>query len=177
MVESSSGSPFDVPYGEVRKKHLFSPHVLQEVLPQEDSEPLCGDWEEIPPPRTMALTQLDIKAADGLPEGGRRRVPETINFHPLWIKFQRSRNFGGWSEDDFAEVPRFDALEEFKRRGAAQNPPRGHSPSGRSAYQVIHGERVARDLYAIIGAVIELRNRDGQKYSVSAAGEVSPTSS
>ncbi|KAK2024427.1 hypothetical protein LX32DRAFT_697166 [Colletotrichum zoysiae] len=209
MVESPSGGPFDVPYDEVRKKYLFASHVLQEFLAQEESEALGGDWEKIPPPRTMALTQLDIKEADGLPEGGRKRVPEAIYFHPLWIKFQRSRNFGGWSEDDFAEVTRFDALEEFKRRGAAQNPAVDVRPVDRllsrsftanvlhelfhltyfgqmldansGAYgwanNVKNNDRQNPDLYAIIGAVIELRNRDGKKYSVSAAGEVSPTSS
>lgn len=41
---------------------------------------------------------------------------------------------------------------------------------------VKNNNRENPDLYAIIGAVIELMNRDGQKYSVSAEGEVSPMS-
>lgn len=41
---------------------------------------------------------------------------------------------------------------------------------------VKNNDRENPDLYAIIGAVIELMSRDGQKYSVSAEGEVSPIS-
>ncbi|KAK2052206.1 hypothetical protein LY76DRAFT_610047 [Colletotrichum caudatum] len=116
MVESPSGSPFEVPYDKVRKKYLFSPRMLQD-----------------PSHRKIPVNHQLLPALDQVP-----------------------------------------AIQELWRvvRG-----PRMISQNGPSAYQVIQGERVARDLYAIIGAVIELKNRDGQKYSVSAAGEVSPNSS
>ncbi|KAF4827241.1 hypothetical protein CGCTS75_v008272 [Colletotrichum tropicale] len=201
-VPDPAGGPFDKPYDVVRKYHMFQPHTLEKFLEQENSEEIAGDWEKVPTPRTMAITQRDAP-----PTGGRKRIAESINFHPLWIKFQRSRNFGGWLEDDFTEVTKPDALEDFKSKGAAKKPPVDTRPmdgllsksltanmlheffhlsyfgnmlDAPNAYgwmnNVKNNDRENPDLYAIIGAVIELMNRDGQKYSVSAEGEVSPMS-
>ncbi|KAH0439392.1 hypothetical protein CcaCcLH18_02869 [Colletotrichum camelliae] len=201
-VPDPAGGPFDKPYDVVRKYYMFQPHTLEKFIEQEDSGEIGGDWEKVPAPRTLAITQRDAP-----PTEGRKRIAESINFHPLWIKFQRSRNFGGWIEDDFTEVTKFNALEDFKRRGAAKNPPVdirpmdgllsksltanmlheffhlsyfGNMLDAQNAYgwmnNVKNNDRENPDLYAIIGAVIELMSRDGQKYSVSAEGEVSPIS-
>ncbi|KAF4900132.1 hypothetical protein CGCFRS4_v003519 [Colletotrichum fructicola] len=201
-VPDPAGGPFDKPYDVVRKYHMFQPHTLEKFIEQENSEEIGGDWEKVPTPRTMAITQRDAP-----PTGGRKRIAESINFHPLWIKFQRSRNFGGWIEDDFTEVTKPDALEDFESKGAAKKHPVDTLPMGGllsksltanmlheffdlsyfgnmldapNAYgwmnNVKNNDRENPDLYAIIGAVIELMNRDGQKYSVSAEGEVSPMS-
>ncbi|KAF4922338.1 hypothetical protein CGCVW01_v005339 [Colletotrichum viniferum] len=201
-VPDPAGGPFDKPYDVVRKYHMFQPHTLEKFIEQENSEEIGGDWEKVPTPRTMAITQRDAP-----PTGGRKRIAEFINFHPLWIKFQRSRNFGGWIEDDFTEVTKLDALEDFKSKGAAKKPPVDTRPmdgllsksltanmlheffhlsyfgnmlDAPNAYgwmnNVKNNNRENPDLYAIIGAVIELMNRDGQRYSVSAEGEVSPMS-
>lgn len=97
---------------------MFQPHTLEKFIEQENSEEIGGDWEKVPIPRTMAITQRDAP-----PTGGRKRIAGSINFHPLWIKFQRSRNFGGWIEDDFTEVTKPDALKDFKSKGAAKKPP------------------------------------------------------
>ncbi|KAK1999300.1 hypothetical protein LX36DRAFT_486357 [Colletotrichum falcatum] len=204
MVEDPAGGPFGKPYDVVRKKHLFASHDFEKFLAQEESEEFGGDWDKVPTPRIMALTQRDDKPLGKAPEGGRKRVPETITFHPLWIKFQRSRNFGGWTEDDFREVTKFNALEDFKRRGEAKQPAVDIRPvdfllsksltanilheffhltyfgemldDNEGAYgwanNVRNKNRRNPDLYAIIGTVLELLNRDGQKYSVSAEGEV-----
>ncbi|KAI8295020.1 hypothetical protein K4K59_004841 [Colletotrichum sp. SAR11_240] len=199
-IRDPAGGPFDKPYDVVRKYHMFQPHTLEKFIEQENSEEIGGDWEKVPTPRTMAITQRDAP-----PTGGRKRIAESINFHPLWIKFQRSRNFGGWIEDDFTEVTEPDALEDFKSKGAAKDPPVDTRPmdgllsksltanmlheffhlsyfgnmlDAPNAYgwmnNVKNNDRENPDLYAIIGAVIELMNRDGQKYSVSAEGVVSP---
>ncbi|EFQ28362.1 uncharacterized protein GLRG_03506 [Colletotrichum graminicola M1.001] len=70
MVEHPANGPSDVPYDVVRKKHLFTPHELQKFIEQEESDKFGGDWEKVPTPRTMALTQRDFKEKDGLPPSG-----------------------------------------------------------------------------------------------------------
>lgn len=42
------------------------------------------------------------------------------------------------------------------------------------SFNTLKNNRENPDLIAIIGAVIELRNRDGKKYTVSAEGAVTP---
>ncbi|WDK20728.1 hypothetical protein CGRA01v4_12015 [Colletotrichum graminicola] len=153
MVEHPANGPSDVPYDVVRKKHLFTPHELQKFIEQEESDKFGGDWEKVPTPRTMALTQRDFKEKDGLPPSGWPQ--ESPGNHQL---------------PTVQELWRFFHLTYFGEMLDANEGAYGW------ANNVKNKNRENPDLYAIIGAVIELMHRDGQRYSVSAEGEIMPIS-
>ena len=108
-------NPEKIPFDVVRKKFNYKGHDFDTFRKQEDQ---YNQWKEIPGFRIMAITQRDSVQP---PAGGRRRVPETINFHPLWIKYQKDTNFGAWTEAKFNEVTATDAPQVFRAKGVARN--------------------------------------------------------
>jgi hypothetical protein len=87
------------------------------MIMQED-DPAIGDWAKIPGDRIQAITTVDN------PEdrtGGRLEVPETITFHPLWLKLQRARQFSGWTDELFTSITHKDAVKEFEDKGKKMN--------------------------------------------------------
>ena len=63
--------------------------------------------------RIQAITSRDMGE---VPEGNRRRVPETITFNPRWIGFQKENGFMLWDQGRFDEVTAPGALGIFKEK-------------------------------------------------------------
>lgn len=101
----------DVPFDVVRKNALQSNRDFEKMLNEAKT---IAKWEDLKNSRIQAITMRDIP---GPPEGDRTRIPETITFHPLWLKYQRDRNWNGWTEEMFNKVTAKDALEVFKKKG------------------------------------------------------------
>jgi hypothetical protein len=85
---------------------------LKVILQQEDKP---GDWDQIVgSSRIQAITDRDSNAGR---TGDRLKVPETITFHPLWIKLQRTHMFDGWDQDLFDKVTAKDAAKVYEAKG------------------------------------------------------------
>ncbi|RYP81622.1 hypothetical protein DL770_005830 [Monosporascus sp. CRB-9-2] len=67
--------------------------------------------------------QGPVQVPFDVPRKTRRRVPETINFHPLRIKYQRDMGFAGWTQEKFDEVAAANAPDVFKRKGEERDSP------------------------------------------------------
>jgi hypothetical protein len=98
----------------------FDGKVSLQVFIDEEND--YGDWDRLAEKgdRLAAVTAVDEEQP---PEGDRLRVAETINFHPLWIKYQRERGFDTWTKDLFDRVTAKGALQEFQDIGKKKTPP------------------------------------------------------
>jgi len=109
------GSPERLPYDRIRQVQKYTKDAdLNVMLRQEET---IGDWNKIEGFRLLAITDVD---ADANRNGDRLKVPETITFHPLWIKMQRTRKFDDWDEALFNEITRKGAATVFAAKGKAR---------------------------------------------------------
>ena len=112
MVEDISGIG-EVPYDVVRQYRLFRNADMEKMVSQEND---FNTWQEVPAGKTNAVTSRDSTQP---PEGTRKKIPETITFHPLWIKYHQERNFEEWDDEMFKRVTAETALEEFSKKSSA----------------------------------------------------------
>jgi hypothetical protein len=102
-----------LPYDAVRdKQYLNFESPLLKMLQQEADREIGGDWKNIKEDSVQAHV-----STDAYHDGDRLHVPESITFHPLWIKYQRDQKFTPWTTELFDEVTASDAAEKFKTRG------------------------------------------------------------
>lgn len=120
VEDAEHGTKDQVPYDIVRRKQLAKTHELQKFIDQENAP--GASWDTIAGQRTFALTQVDKPPPSG-GLGGRLRVPETINFHPLYIRNEKANGFAGWTDSLLDDVTADDAPDVFKAKGMAKNPP------------------------------------------------------
>lgn len=91
----------------------------------QENDPATPDWNSLPTPKVVALTQVDKPSPErdaNLKESGRLHVPETITFHPLYIRYLKGTNFGTWTDALFNEVTSPNAPAVFKAKGDAKDP-------------------------------------------------------
>jgi hypothetical protein len=81
------------------------------VIKQED-DPAIGDWAKITGNKIQAVTTRDDP--EDLKGSGRVHIPETITFHPLWLKLQRERKFNGWTDELFQKHTHPNAAKEYE---------------------------------------------------------------
>lgn len=108
-VDDFSGA-MTIPYDKIRERLLFTNADL-EIFIKEETE--FDKWSSLRN-RIQAVTSVDSAQP---PSGQRLFVPEAIFFHPLWIKHQTEKKFGGWSRELFNDVTADNALEKFKTVG------------------------------------------------------------
>ncbi|KAF4857324.1 hypothetical protein CGCSCA4_v000433 [Colletotrichum siamense] len=188
-------NPDKVPYDKVRSARLTNPHDFVNFLKQEEAP---GEWTKVQGVRVKAVTARDLNT----PTGQRLRVPESINFHPLWIKFQRSRGFVDWTQETLNKVTAKTAPDEF--REISEREKKDIRPVDgllRDCFttNVLHEffhltffgamfddmdlaygwannvkakNRENPDLYSLIAAVIHLLYKEGTNYKVTAEGHV-----
>ena len=99
-----------VPYDRIRKHTLFENADLQKLKKQSKEG---KKWKDLGEERIQAITSRDMGE---VPEGNRRRVPETITFNLRWIGFQKENGFMLWDQGRFDEVTAPGALGIFKEK-------------------------------------------------------------
>ncbi|KAF4875050.1 hypothetical protein CGCSCA1_v005782 [Colletotrichum siamense] len=190
-------NPLSVPWDNVRQNQLTNPHDFVNFLKEEET---LGDWGKIGDDRVKvkAVTARDLNT----PTGGRLRIPESINFHPLWIKYQRSRGFVDWTQETVNKVTAKTAPDAFQKLSEERKkdirPVDGllqdcfttnvlheffHLTSFGAMFDdmdLAYGwannvkakNRENPDLYSLIAAVIHLLYKEGTNYKVTAEGHV-----
>lgn len=56
-----------------------------------------------------------------MPNQDRRGIPQTINFHPLYIEHLQLNNFAAWTQTDIDLVTHPDARLHFRDKGKKYN--------------------------------------------------------
>ncbi|KAF4928676.1 hypothetical protein CGCVW01_v001792 [Colletotrichum viniferum] len=175
-------NPLPVPWDNVRQNQLTNPHDFVNFLKEEEAQ---GDWGKIGNDgvKVKAVTARDLNT----PTGDRLRIPESINFHPLWIKFQRSRGFVDWTQETLSEERKKDirpvdgllqdcfttnVLHEFFHLTSFGAMFDDMDLAYGWADNVKAKNRENPDLYSLIAAVIHLLYKEGTNYKVTAEGHV-----
>ncbi|KAF3803235.1 hypothetical protein GCG54_00013342 [Colletotrichum gloeosporioides] len=130
-------NPLPVPWDNVRQNQLTNPHDFVNFLKEEEA---LGYWGKIDhnQVKVKAVTARDLNT----PTGERLRIPESINFHPLWIKFQRIRGFVDWTQETVNKVTAKTAPDAFQQLSKERK--KGYSPSGWLASRLLRNRRFAR---------------------------------
>ncbi|SPO07057.1 uncharacterized protein DNG_09751 [Cephalotrichum gorgonifer] len=109
-----------VPFDNIRQYRLFPNAPLQQIA--NEGNGADGQWMALTGGRIQAVTQRDLTNP---PQGDRGRIPQTINFHPLWLKYLREKKFEGWSAGKFTQVTATNALEAFRVQSDLKNQGKG----------------------------------------------------
>ncbi|KAF2703710.1 hypothetical protein K504DRAFT_463174 [Pleomassaria siparia CBS 279.74] len=106
-----------LPYDVIRDNQLMNEKAGLKVMTEQEDDTAVGDWTNIQGNRLQAITSVDD---DNERTGDRVYIPETITFHPLWLKYQRDQGFSGWTDQLFADVTDKRAVQVFKDKGKAK---------------------------------------------------------
>lgn len=109
--------PRGIPYDLVRKRRLYQG---SDLLKMKADESKYADFNAVSAPKIKSIVQMDLPQP---PKGGRLRIPESVNFHPLFITFLGNSLGWTWTQEKFTEVTSPNAAAVFKAKGAAKNPP------------------------------------------------------
>ncbi|KAF4555937.1 Hypothetical protein D9617_2g059020 [Elsinoe fawcettii] len=102
-------------YDHVRETTYSSPHPFERFM-QDATQ--YNDWTGVIGTKIQAITEIDTKEGrdtDGRPPGVRASVPETINFHPLLVKWHQESGIGRWNPAMFGTITSPTAEQDFRR--------------------------------------------------------------
>ncbi|SPO03137.1 uncharacterized protein DNG_05819 [Cephalotrichum gorgonifer] len=193
-IRKGDFNPLGAPYDMVRLTQLYKGADLEVMILQEKDP---GKWDELAQ-RLQAVTTRDRDLSEV-----RLHVAETITFHPLWIKTQMDKGFEGWTQEIFDQATAANAAEILKEKSKKNQQDLrpvdillDASFARNMFHEMFHLTAFGRmsddiagaywwannielqnrenpDLLAIIAVVIELLNREGSQYKISADGTVS----
>jgi hypothetical protein len=105
------------PYDVVREKQYNTQQVDLKTMTTEENDVV--NWEDLQPGpgrKIMAITQVDAIPSRRL------RIPETITFHPLFLQYQKTQKFSGWTDELFTKVTANNAKRVYSDMGSSRNP-------------------------------------------------------